>query len=224
MKKGEQFHPGKLKPFAQIIAQTIRNNPRALEDNDLLWSLTLAAIPGLGNKENCPNCGGSMREYVFEFSVIDAALLFGMARVVQDRLLTRGTSFTIANQVHLPSIDTMHSTVRQRMTYTSKLGLIAKLKGKNDKHVGGTWVITRRGWAALRGESIPKSVRVWHGAILEHGEETTTIDDTIRAYGGTFKTRDGRNKDVKTDYRQELGGYSQDEWVHLAGVHQGELI
>ena len=222
------YHPGKLKPFAQIIARAVQRNPNLANNPDMLWATVVAAVPGLGKKDTCPNCSASMQEYIFEFDLMDALLLFSMARQVQLRLNTRDEhgddrTFTAANQVKTTQLTTSYAA-RSRTTQCSKLGLVAKLKGANGHQVPGTWVITKRGWAALRGEEVPKSVRVWRGQILERPEETITIGEALRNHQEKVRDLYKRGKTVKTDHTGAFSDYNPNEWVHFAGTHQGEVL
>lgn len=224
MKKDQQYHAGKLRPFAQIIARMVQKDPKLADEPERLWAQLVIAVPKLGDKKNCPNCGGSMAEYVFEFDVLDALLLLDMAREVRKRLQQPGVDFTTANQVRVQGLNGSTYAVRSRTTQASKLGLVAKLKGKGGKHVAGTWVITARGWEALRGVPIPRYVRVWHGEILERTDEQITISDALRSHARKIDDLKARNKATKADYREAFSDYEPNEWVHVAGNHDGQLL
>lgn len=157
-----------------------------------------------------------MAEYLFELSVLDALLICGMAKIIKQRLNTL-VDFTEANKIHIPTAEGLSYTLKSRTTYSAKLGLIAKFKTKDKGHLQGTWVITARGWAALRGEPVPKSVRVFRGQILERTTETITLPETFRGYLD-------RGKKAKEHHKHEIENYDPNEWVQIAGMHQGELI
>lgn len=132
-------------------------------------------------KESCPTCGHPLNEYKFNFSYLDALLLMAMGcRIRSTKKDHPYAPFVAINKIHLPSLD-IPSNVSKRMTITSKLGLIAKVKidGKQDR---GMWLITARGWAALRGESVPSHVSVFRGEITERTNETITILDALKTY------------------------------------------
>lgn len=230
MKKENQYHPSKLKPFVQIVATAIKRNPHLMEDHDMLWATIVANVPALGKKDTCPNCGGSMQEYIFEFDLLDALLLFAMAQDVSRRMEVLGRrgehpTFTEANAVHVQALTGATYATRSRTTQMcSKLGLIAKLRGNNGKQVPGTWVITRRGWAALAGKPVQKSVRVWHGEILDRDEETITITQALKSHVDKIADLEKRRKAVKVDYRDAFEGYDPEEWYHFGELHEGELL
>lgn len=222
MKKKQEYHPGKIRPLAQVIARLVQNDPRLADNADRLWSTILVNIPQLQDRTSCANCGGSMAEYVFEFDLLDALLLLAMARAVRSR--TEYDDFTEANQVRVQDMTDSTYAVRSRTTQCAKLGLIAKMRGQNGKQIPGTWVITKRGFAALRGEPVPRSVRVWHGQILERTEELMTISEALRSHQAKIEELLRRHKQPKADYRDAFADYDPNEWVHFAGMHQGELL
>jgi hypothetical protein len=222
------LHPGKIQPLAQIVARMVAKDPTLAENPERLMATLVANVPALGKKDTCPNCSASMQEYVFEFDLMDALLLVAMANEVSHRLDTKGRTgelmhFTEANQIKTTQLATTYAA-RSRTTQCSKLGLVAKMKGPEGRQVPGTWVITTRGWAALRGEAVPKSVRVWRGQILERPEETITIGEALRSHEAKLLDLHKRGKTSKADYRQAFSTYNPEEWVHFAGVHQGELM
>ena len=134
-------------------------------------------------KHICPTCGAVTTEYTFTFSRLDAILLIMMAKEVRATMNAHSVSFTEANKIHIPSLP-VSSNVSKRMTISSKLGLIAKYK-VNGHQQAGMWVITARGWAALRGESVPARVSEFRGQITERFDETTTIADALKTYPGS---------------------------------------
>ena len=132
-------------------------------------------------KELCPTCQHPLNEYMFNFSYLDALLLMAIARRIRSIKNEHPYApFVAINKVHLPSLD-IPSNVSKRMTITSKLGLIAKVKvnGKQDR---GMWLITARGWAALRGEPVPSHVAVFRGEITERTDQKITIAEALKTY------------------------------------------
>lgn len=160
------------------------------------------AFPALLQKERCPNCDASMVGYVFKFDYHNARLLQVMGENFLNRM-AKGLPFTEANKHHVVQLP-MSDACRHRTTMASKLGLVAKLKGPKST---GLWVITRRGFAALRGEEVPKKVTVWRDHIQERTDELTTIYDALAEKGG----------DVPDD------PHDPNPYVIYAGVNQGQL-
>lgn len=136
------------------------------------------ALPGLDRPDKCVNCGASMQAYIFRFDYADIQLILAMAQMVKQRMATM--PFTEANKVHVQSATTMSYAEKSRTTQSEKLGLIAKVRDDNKKHVRGTWLITKRGWAALKGEPVPAQVKVFRDEIVERYEDMlTTIPEVL---------------------------------------------
>jgi len=166
------------------------------------------------NIKVCSLCGGRVATYEYHFDVLAAVLLLAMAREVLNRRRA-GLEFTAANQVHVPSLSESLA-VRCRTTIASKLGLVAKcLAGK--KQVPGVWVITARGFAALRGEAVPASVVVKNGEIEERPGRLTTIGEAFRKHRESVEVAADRHRKPKGDYRVQAAGYRQEEWYEIAG-------
>lgn len=218
----QQYQPTKLRPIIQTIARIVQKNPSIADNPDYLMATIGENIPGFHDKTKCVNCGAGMAEYLYVLGVFDAMLLYAMAKTVR-RSLDEGKPFTEANVVHLPTMLDAGYTVKSRCTYGSKLGLIAKHK-KDNKHVRGEWVITTRGWQALRGEPVPKAVRIFRGLILDRPEEHITLGETFRGHTTKIETSIKKGKKPRTDYRNQIEGYHPNEWVNIAGMHQGELL
>lgn len=138
--------------------------------------------------ERCPTCGSIISPYIFRFDIADAQLLLAMARSIRTRFDPQKRNFTEANHVHVPTLDASDA-VRHRTTQASKLGLVAKAL-KNGKHVPGTWVITARGWAALRGEPVPEMVEVFRKNITERTDKTITIGQIARTAQRKFEPQE----------------------------------
>jgi len=138
-------------------------------------------IFGAGDPKKCVNCGASLAEYAFTFDYFDAQLLMAMGREVLGTL-RKGRPFAEANKVHVQTLPDLDYTSKSRTTQCAKLGLIAKYKDENSRQVGGTWLITKRGFAALRGEEVPGRVIVYRGAIQERPEATTTLKKATKEY------------------------------------------
>lgn len=213
-----------MRPILQIACRMIKEDPTLLDDIDVpdkdaqlkrLRNKLKAAIPALADQTTCPNCGASMAEYVDTLDVNDGLLLFNMARIV-NRSAEKGMPFTEANKVRVSSAD-IHHTQKCRTTKCSKLGLIAKAGGAR-------WSITTRGWQALRGERVPKVRVTFRGKILERPDETTTLPEVFYEHGQKMAERQKRGKSLKEDKRSAIAEYRMEDWVHIAGMHQGELL
>ena len=226
MSSTKNYNPGKIKPLVKIIASICKEIPGVMDDDDYLMAVVRHNVPELEDTEHCANCGASMLEYIFEFDCLDALLLVAMARQVRAQLEKQGKTpnFTEANAVRVQHLNTASYAMKSRTTQCSKLGLIAKFKGANGRHVPGMWLITKRGWAALRGEQVPKSVRVWRGKIEERPDEMTTISQAFQYHRDKVEAAIKRNKQPKSDYRAAISEYQPQDWYKFGDAHQGNLI
>lgn len=219
----EQYHPTKLRPLVGIVAKLARENPELIDDADAFMEELSRRIPTIRDKTKCPNCGASMAQYVFNFDILDALLLLAMAQKVRANM-GLGMMFTEANKVKVQQLAGVTYAAKSRTTQCAKLGLIAKLKGKDGKQVPGTWVITKRGYTALSGQRVPKSVMVFRGQILERAEDQTTMPEVLQLYSHKIRGIISKGKSPKVDLRRDFEGYNHNEWVHIAGMNQGELF
>lgn len=162
-------------------------------------------------KQVCPTCGHNTTPYIFTFDVADALLLYAIAKEVRARKEVI-KDFTIANQVHVPNLKGISHATKCRTTHCSKLGLLAKLM-KNGKHVAGCWVVTSRGWQALRGEPVPAEVVVTSGEITQRGAKTATIYEALQNGKANIEKAIARNKKPVHDYRADVDAYRPSDWV-----------
>lgn len=213
--KAHSYHPSKIRPFAQIIARMVQNNPNLAEDPERLWANMVHQIPELADRSVCPNCKASMAEYADTLDINDALLILNMARIV-NRKVAAGINFTEANKLRVSSED-IHHTQKCRTTKCSKLGLIAKAGNAQ-------WSITKRGWAALKGEPVPKIRVTFRKQILERPEDMTTLSHVFAEHRSKMQTLQNKKKALKNDKRSEFDDYDQSQWVHVVGLHQGELL
>jgi len=219
----KQYNPGKVKPLIQIVANLVQQMPKLADRPDLLISRLEAEIPELKNKKKCANCDANMVENIYTFDILDAVLLMKMAGEVQLATI-EGVDFTEANKIHVPTLETSDA-IRHRTTKASKLGLVAKYIDEKGKHKDGMWVITRRGWAALRGEMIPRSVKVWRNQIIERVEDKTNIYQVLQIHHDKVEAAIEKNKEINPDkdYREIANLYNADEWVQFGEAQQGRL-
>lgn len=172
-----------------------------------------------GNHTRCFNCDASMLEVIYEPSLFHGLLLIRMAEQVRDRQ-AEGKDFTAANHVHVPSLPTTDG-IRHAVTQASYLNLVAQPeKARNT----GIWVITGRGWAALRGEPIPKTVTVFRGHIEERGTETITLAEIFKNHSDRVEKAIAKKRAVKRDHRAAYANWDPIEWREFGKVHEGKLF
>lgn len=221
MSQQVEYHQGKISAFIQVIVSIIKKNPRTLDDIKYLKANLLQVFPELKDRSVCPNCEASMKEYVYTLDAWDALLLLEMARSVREKR-RKGIAFTTANQTRVPELGTSHA-VKCRTTQSAKLGLMAQLKTKDGKRVSGVWVITRRGWDALKGQSVPKRVKVWRKKIEERYDDQVTIQEALNSHTKYVEESIKKGRDPKEDHRKSIGEYTTDEWYDFE-VHEGQLF
>lgn len=192
-------------------------------DEGYLIATVEEVFPALKDPEKCANCGASMMAYVFEFDVLDALMLLAMGKSVREQGQLFGADFTTANQVRVQSLDATYA-MKSRTTQMAKLGLIAKLLNGKGDHVPGMWVITTRGWAALRGAQVPRRVMVWRGKIEERTDEKITLSQALASHREKVERVIARRKAPKSDYRKIADTYNVQDWVNFGGVRQGSLL
>ena len=219
----KNYNPGKLWPIIKITVGLIKDNPALLDNLEYLKSTLKANIEELNHPETCGNCGASMLEYIFEFDCLDALMLLLMGKTVRKRM-TDGMEFTEANQIRVQQLEGATYAMKSRTTQMSKLGLVAKFNGKNGRHVPGTWVVTKRGFDALKGRKVPKSVRVWRGKIEERHEEMTTLGEAFAYHREKVEEIIKKKKSPKNDYREAFADYRQEEWYTFGPTHEGTLL
>lgn len=212
----KNYRDGNISGIVKVISE------RFGIDAASLLTLLETTFPKMGDKSRCPNCDASMQEYIFKFDVLDAILLMRMADEVRLKM-EKNVAFTAANAVHVPSMSGLSHAIKCRTTQCSKLGLIAKSLTEQKRQVPGQWLITKRGWDALRGEFVPAMVAVFRNRIEERFDERTTIRLIFEAHTQAVLTAKERNWD-QHDYRMMFSGYEPNQYVHIAGIHSGELL
>ena len=217
--KEQEYHPGKLKPMVQIIANIIRSNPRAASDTDYLMACIGHEIPGFNDRTKCANCHRSMKVVTYTADLHDALLILAMARAVKVNI-DKGMNFTEANKVHMPTLD-VSNTVSKRQTKCDYLGLLKQPPGLKST---GYWVLTNWAWKALKGQPVPKHAYYWAGEMHGRSEETTTLIVMFNTHLELIKKAIANSKKVRADHRDEIGDYDPSEWVNYHGVKDGELF
>lgn len=198
------FNKGKIEKLWPFLVELHRENPHAFEVNgDFLKREVAKRWKQLDQKEQCPNCLASMQEYVHKADYYNARLMIEMANVVK-RKQAEGKSFTEANRVHIQTDISKNYATQSRTTQASKLGLVTKImtdEGTHDQKEG--WLITARGWAFLRGEPVPRAVKVFRNEIIERSEETITILQALA---------------------DRVDGYDPKAWIGYGGIAEGSLL
>lgn len=202
------FEEGSIKKLWPFLSNLHKENPSAFEDPDYLRAVVAMKWKALRDPAHCPNCGESMRAYIHKLDFFNALLLKEMGDIVRKRL-REGMLLSDANQIHVVSQD-FHDCVRHRTTQCRTLGLIAKVEGADGRHDREKgWLITRRGFAALRGARVPAQVEVFRNKITERTDITTTLGEVFEVYDG--------------EYSSLVKEHNENEWVNLGSIYQGIL-
>ena len=208
-KNGKQFNEGKLPKVWDLLVRLHKTNPQVFENPVELKREVAKTWQSLNDPKLCPNCEESMQEYIHKLDFFNALLLKNMGDIVMKRM-EKGMTFEKANMVHVVSSD-FHDCVRHRTTQCRTLGLIAKVKGESGTHDRDKgWLITSRGFAALRGEMVPSEIVAWRNRIEERPGALTNIDKVFEEYKGENKTLIGQRDPMR--------------WVNFAGLNQGKML
>lgn len=153
-------------------------------DYDDLREFVFINFPEIDEKEKCANCGKSMGINKYSFSNVNARLLMAMGEVVRHKRFGKGMAFDESNQVHIETeVDSGSYQVKSSMTQLRYLGLIAKIKDEHGVHqTDKGWLITKRGWSALRDEEVQRWVTAFNNKIVDRSEEKITISQALKDY------------------------------------------
>lgn len=196
---------GRVKEFFTTAYNILKEKPELLQEGGfgLYRTLIKQAFPELDamKKEGrCPNCKKKMIIYERHVDYHASVLLRGMADVVKRKIID-GMKFTDANQVHVQDeIRSNSYSVKSYTTITRQLGLIAKVEkqgGGHDREKG--WLITRRGWAFLKNEPVPRTVWTYNNRIVDRTEEEITIGEIMSSRRVAYDPKD----------YVEIAGYSE---------------
>lgn len=199
MKKRQkkQYGEGEVRKLWPFLVRLHAAHPEVFANEDLLKHAVSSVWIKLKDKERCPNCSASMATYRRKVDYFVVSLVVAMGRIVKDRVLKEGKHFTTANAIHVNADEGIPHNARNMTGIASALGLIAP-HGDLKYH----WVITARGWAALRGEAIPAEVVTFRDEIISRSEEKTTFAEAMA----------------------EHGGHEEREWYHIEGMAPGTLL
>lgn len=206
MKSTKQQHePGKIQKLWPYLVELHAKRPDLFASEGLLKGALTLVWPGLKDHTKCANCGESMAIYAVRLDWHNAALLAAMGQVFLENF-KKGKPFSEANKIHVVSTNVGDAT-RHRTTQCRTLGLIAKVKNENGKHDRDKgWLITERGFKALRGEAVPSAVSVFRNRIEERGDSMITLQEVLL----TKKDRE----------------YTHDamQYVEIAGLKDGAML
>ena len=217
--KKAQYHSGRIKNLVETVVLAIKQYPEMLENTDKLHSLLKEKLEGYGKVEHCFNCRRSMKIQVVNLNPLHTILLRAMANSVREEV-EKGVPFTQANRTHIDKLWIPTAVKKQQ----SNAGYLNLIKQPEDTKKSGYWVITNWGWAALRGEQIHESARVWNKMLLERSPEMTTLGAVNEKYLEKMEEQRRYGKAVKqADYRVDLKDYKPVEWANYGGSVEEEI-
>lgn len=134
---------------------------------------TDSSIPEDGKKERCPHCGANMLVYYPRYNG-------GLVSALRKLLVAVRTKQQ--NDVHVSDSGEVRMTYAERANLTKlrHLGAVAHVK-EEGKVKQAHWLITRRGFAFLRGEEVPAFAKTYRNKVIETTDEMTTIGEVIRS-------------------------------------------
>ena len=196
--------PWKLPKLWDFLVELHKTDPQAFEaDGGYLRAIVAQRWKALEDGTHCPNCRASMAQYERTPSYHHACLLRSMARKVDQRTRA-GVDFTEANKVHVQKDLDDDYTTKGTTAICRQLGLIAMIRKEDGSHdTKAGWAITKRGFAFLRNEPVPRSVITFRNEIIERSEETITISEIFNS-----------NEDFDYDAR---------EYIQIVGMAKGVL-
>lgn len=188
---------GNITPMLSLIVRLHKHEPEVFMNEAVLKHRMKKDWINIDDKEKCPNCGASMKGYIYEFDYHDVKLLQAMEKQFLQRG-SMGYNFTEANKIDTRKIDCSY-TAKSKKTQASKLGLIAKLL-VGGKHVPSVWVITERGFKALRNMPVPKRVHVKRNKIIDRFDDVITISEILERNKEKFMVSPYYQTDTRSPY------------------------
>ena len=213
-------NPGNLPKFINGIKTILEREPGA--SYEYIITQLGQWFPEISDLEHCPNCGSNMKQYIFRFDVLDALLLIGMSQKVKQQSDTM--EFTEANKVHVQKMNELTYAIRSRTTQCRLLGLVAKVKNEKGKQVGGTWLITKKGWKALRGEFIPAEVITFRNEIVDRTDKMMTIDMALQSHLKKVDDEHAKGNIPTSNHTHLIQEFNKFDWIHFGQTVQGKLL
>jgi len=140
--------------------------------------------------EKCQICDAKVKKYKSSMNIVITQALIKISRAVY--IKAQNKPFTEANDIYISRLPKEIEMTHEERSNISKLrvhGLIAKVK-ENDEVKRGRWLITRQGWAYLRGEEITNTVTHFRNRVIDRSDDKTTIGEVMTGaeYSNTLET------------------------------------
>lgn len=122
-------------------------------------------------EEKCPCCGASMKKHWHRLSAGLATVLVKFRAAV----IAKGV-----NDLHIPKEVTFTKTEYNNFQKLRYHALIAKVRDEKGNHLGGHWLLTRRGNLFCKNQiKIPAKVQTFRNRISEKSEQLIDILDVL---------------------------------------------
>lgn len=214
---------GNIPKVWELMVYLHETNPLAFKSPATLEYFAKQKWTSLNDKGHCPNCNASMKGYRYWIDPLDCNMLIEMANHIKRNT---GPTFKDVNQVHVHVMEGPTYAMKSRTSKLAKLGLVAKVIGEKGIQKKGTWLITKRGWHALRGGEIPKYVDVWRNTIMDRAadHEVTTIKQVYDEHLKVVREKELFGKKFKGDFRLQAESYIPSQWVDYTDNFQGSFF
>lgn len=122
-----------------------------------------------GMLKKCPTCSAQMKVWKHRLTPGLVRLLLKFVKGIRRKGI---------NDVHIQKeleLTRSEDANFQKLRY---FGLVAKVKDDTGRHIGGHWLITKRGGAFLKDqEAVSVWVKTWRNHIEERSEEKVTLSN-----------------------------------------------
>lgn len=138
----------------------------------------------------CQICDANVTKYKSTINIVMTNALIKISRAVYIKAQT--TAFTEANDIYvsrIPKTIELTHAEKTNLNFVRLHGLIAKVT-KDGKVQRGRWLITKRGWAYLRGEAVPATLTHFRNRVISREDETITLLQVMYdgKYSNTLET------------------------------------
>lgn len=155
--------------------------------------------------KKCKICAANVERDTHTLTKVMVRALVKTAKAVHYKMTVAGLGFTEANDIRyrrMPGDMKLELDEGSNWTKLHFHALVARVK-EDGKAKQGRWLITRKGWAFLRGEPIPAKVTTFRGNIVDKSTEVLTIGEVLRdgAYSDTLETINREIANLPEDLR-----------------------
>lgn len=162
-----------MKEKVVAILQRLTLSP--VVDRGQVASEIIEAISEPDENGKCLLCQANVVKYKSTINVVMTKALIKISRAVA--IKAQHKPFTEANNIYVSripkDIELTHAE-KTNLNFVRLHGLIAKVV-EDGKVQRGRWLITKRGWAYLRGEAVPATLTHFRNHVISTEPETITL-------------------------------------------------